>query len=469
MVGSLDVVFYPGSVALIGASKEAGFYIDPISASKLRDRFFLVNPRSGEVLGLKCYPSILDVPDSVDYAIFAVPAKFVPEALEDCGRKGVRVVHIYSSGFGETGLEEGKQLEEEVLRVAKRYGIRVIGPNCMGVYCPESGLFFSHDLPSEVGSVAFVSQSGGQAVNFVFSGVSRGFRFSKVVSYGNALDVDFVELVDYLAEDRKTSIIGAYVEGLRKTEGLLETLKNASKRKPLVILKGGLTGDGARAAASHTGVLAGSANIWEGLLKQVNAVRVETFDEMADVIVGFLYAFPPRGRGVSIATTSGGSAVIHADLCVRVGLTVPSFSEGTQRALGKIIPIAGASVRNPLDAWFAFQSGILPEALNIVSRDENIHSLIVEVQPGGFKVYTARDPSVVDKFTTILGETCKRIMEEQGKPTMIAVTQSIYPEFEAKIRSMFHNMNLPVYQSIYDAARTLSKLHQYRLSREVRE
>ncbi|MFB0559974.1 MAG: acetate--CoA ligase family protein [Candidatus Lokiarchaeia archaeon] len=469
MSENLDVVFYPKSVALIGASKDVGFYIDPISASRLREKFFLVNPRSSEVSGLKCYPSILDIPEPVDYAIFAVPAKIVPEALEDCGRKGVRVAHIYSSGFSETGLEEGKMLEEEVLKIAKSYGIRVIGPNCMGVYCPESSLFFTHDLPSEVGSVAFVSQSGGQAVNFVFEGVSHGFRFSKVVSYGNALDMDLVELVDYLAEDPKTSIIGAYVEGLRKTDDLLETLKNASEKKPLVILKGGQTEDGARAAASHTGVLAGSAKIWEGFLKQVKAVQVETFEDMADVIVGFLYAFPPKGRGVSIVTTSGGSAVIHTDLCAKVGLKVPSFSEETQGELRKIIPIAGASIRNPLDAWMAFQSGILPEALNTVSQDENIHSLIIELQPGGFKVYTARDPSVVDKFTSILGETCKKIMSEHGKPTMIVVTKSIYPEFEAKIKSMFQNMNLPVYQSIYDAAKALSKLLQYQLSRDVRE
>jgi len=466
---SLDVVFYPRSVALIGASKDVGFYIDPISASKLREKFFLINPRAGEVSGLKCYPSILDVPEPVDYAIFAVPARVVPEALEECGRKGVRVVHIYSSGFSETGLEEGRLLEEEVLKIARKYGIRIIGPNCMGVYCPESGLFFSHDLPSESGPVAFISQSGGQAVNFVFEGLWRGFRFSKVVSYGNALDVDFVELVDYLAGDPKTSIIGAYVEGLRKTGGLLETLRNASEKKPLVILKGGQTEDGARAAASHTGVLAGSAKIWEGLIKQVGAVSVETFEDMADFIMGFLYAFPPKGRGVSIVTTSGGSAVVHSDLCVKEGLRVPRFSEETQAELRKIIPVAGSSIRNPLDAWMAFQSGILPEALNIVSRDTNIHSLIVEVQPGGFKVYTARDPSVVEKFTSILGETCKKIMSEQGKPTMIVVTKSIYPEFEAKIRSKFQSMNLPVYQSIYEAAKALSKLYMYQQSREPQE
>ncbi len=467
MSRNLDVVFYPRSVALLGASKDVSFYINPISSSRLREKFFLVNPRVSEVLGLKCYPSILDVPEPVDYAIFAVPARVVPEALEDCGRKGVRVVHIYSSGFSETGLEEGQLLEEEVLKIARSYGIRIIGPNCMGVYCPESGLFFSHDLPSESGPVAFISQSGGQAVNFVFEGLWRGFRFSKVVSYGNALDVDFVELVDYLAEDPKTSIIGAYVEGVRKTEGLLETLRRVSEKKPLVVLKGGRTEDGAQAAASHTGVLAGSTKIWEGLIKQVRAVSVETFEDMADFIVGFLYAFPPEGRGVSIVTTSGGSAVVHSDLCVKEGLKVPRFSEETQAELRKIIPVAGASIRNPLDAWMAFQSGILPEALNIVSRDTNIHSLIVEVQPAGFKVYTARDPNVVDKFTFILGETCKKIMSEQGKPTMIAVTKSIYPEFEAEIRSKFQSMNLPVYQSIYEAAKALSKLYLYKQNRET--
>ena len=463
----LDVVFYPRSVALLGASEAVSFYIDPISAS-LGDRFFLVNPKRSEVFGLRCYPSIMDVPEPVDYVIFAVPAGIVPQVLDECGRKGVRVAHIYSSGFGETGLEEGEKLEEEVLRVSRSYGMRIIGPNCMGVYCPESGLFFSHDLPSEAGSVAFLSQSGGQAVNFVLRGASRGLRFSKVVSYGNALDVDFVELVDYLAEDPKTSIIGAYVEGLRKTDRLLETLKRASARKPLVILKGGQTEDGARAAASHTGVLAGSAKIWEGLLKQVNAIRVETFDEMADVMVGFLHAFPPEGRGVSIVTTSGGSAVIHTDLCVKVGLLVPGFSEETQRELRGIIPLAGSSIRNPLDAWFAFRSGVLPGALDIVSRDERVHSLIIEVQSEGFRAYTPAEPSVVDEFTRVLGETCRRIMDERGKPVMIAVTQSIYQDLEARIRSTLLSMGLPIYQSIFDAAKTLSRLHQYSSTKKLK-
>ncbi|MCX8176244.1 MAG: CoA-binding protein, partial [Candidatus Bathyarchaeota archaeon] len=181
---SLDIVFYPKSVVLVGASREVDFYINTISASKLKKNFFLVNPRYSEVLGFKCYPSILDIPEQVDYAIFAIPAKIIPKVLEDCGKKGVKVVHIYSSGFSETGLEDGKRLEEEILKIAKSYGVRIIGPNCMGVYCPESGLFFSHDLPSEEGSVGFVSQSGGQAISFVFRGILRGFRFSKVVSYG---------------------------------------------------------------------------------------------------------------------------------------------------------------------------------------------------------------------------------------------------------------------------------------------
>ncbi|MCX8176636.1 MAG: hypothetical protein N3E48_05360, partial [Candidatus Bathyarchaeota archaeon] len=278
-------------------------------------------------------------------------------------------------------------------------------------------------------------------------------------SYGNALDVDFIELMEYLAEDPKTSVIGAYIEGLRKTEGLLETLKKASKIKPLTILKGGQTEDGARAAASHTGVLAGSAKIWEGLLRQVKAIQVENFDEMADIIVGLLYAFPPKGRGVSIVTTSGGSAVIHTDLCVKVGLTVPRFSEETQNKLRKFIPLAGTSIKNPLDAWPAFQYGTLPDALNVVSQDENVHSLIVEIQPEEFKAYTTTDPTIVDKFTTMLGKTCKTIMDERDKPVMIAVTRSVYPELEARIKSHLQNMNLPVYHSVYDAAKTLSKLY----------
>ena len=189
---------------------------------------------------------------------------------------------------------------------------------------------------------------------------------------------------------------------------------------------------------------------------------------MADVMVGFLHAFPPEGRGVSIVTTSGGSAVIHTDLCVKVGLLVPGFSEETQRELRGIIPLAGSSIRNPLDAWFAFRSGVLPGALDIVSRDERVHSLIIEVPPEEFKAYTAAEPGVVDEFTRVLGETCKRIMVERGKPTMIAVPPSIYHELEARIRNAFLSVGLPVYQSIFDAAKTLSRLHQYSFIKELK-
>jgi acyl-CoA synthetase (NDP forming) len=247
---------------------------------------------------------------------------------------------------------------------------------------------------------------------------------------------------------------------------LFDVLRDVAGRKALVVLKGGRSVEGARAAASHTGVLAGSAGIWDGFLRQVGAVRVNRFDEMADFVVGFLYAPLPKGRGVSIVTTSGGSAVINADYCASVGLAVPSFSEETQGMLSRVIPGVGSSVRNPLDTWYALRHGLLPEALDMVARDEGIHSLIVETRPEQFRAYSFEPTKNVEELVVGLGKACKEIMGAYGKPIMLAVPQSVYPELEALIRGTFIDMDLPVFRSVHDAVETLSKLYQYRLGRD---
>ncbi|MEM1658161.1 MAG: CoA-binding protein [Candidatus Jordarchaeales archaeon] len=468
MSASLDEVFYPKSVAVVGASdRNVRYYVEALAEAGML-KVFVVNPNYKEVSGVKSYPSLLDIPEKVDYVIVAVPATQTPSILLECARKGVKAVHIFTSGFSETGTAEGRALEEKLVEIARQGGFRIIGPNCMGIYCPESGLRFVNDQPSEPGPVAFISQSGGRAVNLVANARLRNVRFSKVISYGNACDLDFIDFLGYLKDDPKTDIILGYVEGFKKTDGLLELLKETCMKKPVAILKGGMSEEGARAAAFHTGSLAGSARVWEGVCRQTGVIQVDFFEDLLDIAVGFMYAEPPKGRGVAIMTNSGGSSVVYADICARYGLKVPEFEEETQRRLRSIIPAAGSSIKNPLDAWMAYSRGRMAEALGTAASDRNIHSIVVELQPENFHVYSKASTDRRSEMAEIVIESCRRVIEEHGKPVFIVVNSSYYYETERMLAKLFQDAKFPVFSSFNSAVKTISKMYWYRCFRSAR-
>ncbi len=465
----LSQVFYPESVAIVGASdRNIRYYVEAmVEAGKLK--VFVVNPNYEEVSGVKSYPSLTDVPERVDYVVVAVPAAQTPSVLLECAKKGVKVVHIFTSGFSETGTAEGRALEEKLAEIARCSGFRIIGPNCMGVYCPESGLRFVNDQPGEPGPVAFISQSGGRAVNLVANARLRNVRFSKVVSYGNACDLDFVDFLEYFKDDPKTSIIMGYVEGFKKTDGLLELLKETCMRKPVAILKGGVSEEGARAAAFHTGSLAGSARVWDGVCKQTGVIQVEFFEDLLDLAAGFMYAKPPGGSGVAVMTNSGGSSVVYADVCAKYGLRVPEFEEETQRRLRSFIPVAGSSVKNPLDAWMAFARGKMMEALDAAASDRNVHSIIIELQPENFHVYSRRALDIRDEMAEIAIESCRNVVKEHDKPVFIVVNSSYYHETERAMAKFFQDAGFPVFSSLQGAVKTISKMYLYGRFKDARE
>ncbi|MBS7247989.1 MAG: CoA-binding protein [Candidatus Jordarchaeales archaeon] len=463
----LSQVFYPESVAVVGASdRNVRYYVEAmVEAGKLK--VFVVNPNYKEVLGIKSYASIADIPEKVDYVVVAVPATQTPSVLLECAKKGVKAVHIFTSGFSETGTAEGRALEEKLAEIAETSGFRIIGPNCMGIYCPESGLRFANDQPSEPGPVAFISQSGGRAVNLVANARLRNVRFSKVISYGNACDLDFVDFLEYLKDDPKTNVILGYVEGFKKTNGLLELLKETCMKKPVAILKGGVSEEGARAAAFHTGSLAGSARVWEGVCRQTGVIQVEFFEDLLDLAVGFMYAKLPEGRGVAIMTNSGGSSVVYADVCAKYGLRVPEFEEETQRRLRSFIPAAGSSVKNPLDAWMAFARGRMMDALDAAASDRNIHSLIIELQPENFHVYARGIDRRGDMAETAIA-SCRHVVDEHGKPVFIVVNSSYYHETERAMAKFFQDAGFPVFSSLQGAVKTISKMYWYKRFKDAR-
>ena len=452
----LDAIFHPRSVAVVGATPALDHFILPMLEAG--GKVFLVNPNRQELFGLRCYSSLLEVEEPVDYVLVAVPARLVPEILRQCVKKGVRVAHVFSSGFGEAGERE---LEEELLRAAEGK-VRIIGPNCMGVYCPTSFLRFAYHQPSEPGEVGFISQSGGQAVNFIYAGVIRGFGFSKVISYGNGVDLDAVDFLRYLGEDPETRVVGMYLEGLRRGRGreLRRVMEEVSVKKPVVVLKGGRTEEGGRAASSHTGSLAGVGEIWSGLLEQAGAMEVSSFTEMADLISALLRSPLPSGTGVVVTTVSGGTSVVETDALVEEGLKVPAL-EGGMEALERLRR-AGTSLSNPLDIWPAYARGFLDEVLLAVASHPSVHSLIVEIQAEEFRAYRETPPEWLEDFVRRVAAAGRRVQEERGKPVVVAVPPSYFRDTEEEMRKGFQREGLAVCGSVREAGRVLHRMYRYR-------
>jgi acyl-CoA synthetase (NDP forming) len=375
---SLDDIFHPRSVAIAGVSTQqpgfagvgTGFLLSLMEMGF--PNLYPVNPKYPEFEGLRCYPSVLDIDGPVDHVISSVPAHVVPKLVDDCIQKSVRSIHFFTAGFRETGDAEMADLEKQVVGRLAGAGIRVFGPNCMGLYVPESKLAFMGGFPTESGPVGFISQSGGNAGEMVYTAAVRGIRFSKVVSYGNASDVDEAELLAYLADDPETDVICAYIEGIKNGRRFLEAVRKAATAKPTVILKGGRTEAGTRAVMSHTASLAGSLQVFDSLCRQVNAVRVNSVEEMGDLAVAFRFMGAPTGPGVAVVGGGGGFSVFAADEIDSAGLSCPTLPEGTQVALGKLNPVAGTSVRNPVDTIAIFEPPKLEQTLRIIGEAENI-------------------------------------------------------------------------------------------------
>ncbi len=467
-----DTIFHPRTVAVIGASDHDGFS-QALMSTKLRDRVFLVNPKYSELHGRACYASILDIEDEVDYVVIAVPAANVPEVLADCIAKKVKTAHVFTAGFSETGLPERKALEDEVKQIA-RGRINLIGPNCMGVQCPKSGLAFIPDASTEEGTVGVISQSGTFAEQFLSVGKLRNVTFSKVVSYGNAVDLDCPDFLEYLAQDPETSVIALYMEGTRNGDHLRHALAEAARVKPIVALKGGITADGRRAAASHTGSLAGSPDIWRALFRQTGVIQVEDFDELLDATLALSCARLPAGKGTAIITNSGGFSVLETDLCVKAGLEVPPFTDETIAALRKMVPLAGTSIGNPLDAWPIYYNlpgkpGTLADAIRILSHDRSIHSIVLHFDEVSYLMRILGDKveGLLNELIPVMVEGCRYARDTMDKTVMVCVALDAYSEdeddrrYHLMAKKAFEDARFPVYPALGPSIKALFNLYRY--------
>ncbi len=352
----LDPIFHPRAVALVGtpttnSSWGGGFLLSILDMGFDKERVYPVNPKAQDINGLPCYPTLLDTPDPVDYVISMVPASVVPTLVDQCIEKKIRAIHFFTAGFSETGDPRMAEMEREMIAKLRAAGIRAIGPNCMGLYVPDGHLAFNRGHPRESGNVFLLSQSGANAGQIV-SGLSRrGVRFSKAVSFGNGADLRAHDFFDYAASDPQTEIVIAYMEGIQDGRKLVEAVKRCAELKPTIILKGGLSAAGARAANSHTASLAGSRVIFESLCRQAGAIRAETMNDLLDLTVAVTTSVRKvEGRGVALVGGPGGFAVLSSDAIAAEDLDVPPMSATAKNKLREFVPVAGTSVNNPIDA-----------------------------------------------------------------------------------------------------------------------
>jgi len=287
----LEPVFYPKSIAVVGASagsKKAGsLWVHTLVSAGFPGPVYPVGSKGGRIRELEIFPNLRVIPGEVDYVIVAIPRQSVLELLDDCAVKSVKAVQFFTAGFSEMDVQQGYNLEQQMLEKARQGGVRIIGPNCIGVYCPEWRIPFLLGRLGGSGCVGFVSQSGGVAGKLATTGIARRINYSKGISFGNGIDLDASDFLQYLAADPKTDVIGAYLEGTRDGIRLFNTIKEVAPVKPLVVWKGGRTEAGAQAAMSHTGSLASSGAIWSAMLRQAGAIEVHGLEELTDTLLIF--------------------------------------------------------------------------------------------------------------------------------------------------------------------------------------
>ena len=455
---NLVFLFHPRSIAIAGISLAnpehwTRTFLESLLEFQFSGPIYPVNPRGGEVRGLKVFPSLDDIPQSVDYVISTVPAIAAPGLVDECTHREVKAIHFCTAGFSETGEEEGARLEAELTQMSQNTGIRIIGPNCMGIYCPQSRLSFNVDFPKEGGSVAFVSQSGGNAGQLVRQAMKRGVRFSKVISYGNACDLNESDFLEYLAADADTKIIALYVEGVKDGKRFRQTLRKAANKKPVVLLKGGVTQGGTRAVAGHTGSLAGSEATWHSLCKQLRIIQVHSLEELADMLVTLLFMPFPRGRNVALVGFGGGASVLITDDFEKRGLKVPPLSQETRNRIREFTPVAGNILGNPIDYSQVMETKKIVKLMGIVSEWEEIDILI-----GFLRAGQGATDAWAPMFQQRVGEMLEA-SEAASKPLAVVLQTGISPEEVKETYAVTQKsvaLGVPVYYSFADAAHSLN-------------
>jgi acetate---CoA ligase (ADP-forming) len=379
-----EAFFNPRGVAVIGASsnpKKLGYgIVRNLIAYGYRGAIYPVNPKAGEILGQRCYPDVAEAPDPLDLAVIIVAAPLAPGVLERCGRRGIGHAIIVSGGFGETG-PEGRALEQSLAEIGRRYGIRLMGPNCIGTidtHAPFNTTFVT-GMPRP-GDIGFVSQSGAMCAVVFDWARGAGVGFSRIVSLGNQVDVSEAEMLSALADDPRTGVITAYIEGVSDGRAFMVAAEAAARRKPVVALKGGRGKGGVRAVASHTGALAGSAEAYDAAFERSGVLRADTMEGLFDWARALAWQPLPRGEGVAVLTNAGGPGIMAVDALESAGLTLAPLTDATRDYLRPRLPPA-SSVDNPVDILAGSGPDIYAIALEALLADPTVDAALVIQAP----------------------------------------------------------------------------------------
>lgn len=446
----MDYFFNPNSIAVVGASKhprKIGHVVfRNFLESGYKGKLYPVNPTADKLFGMKAYKTVLDIPDTVDTVIVVVPAKFVIPVIEQCGKKKIKCAIIITSGFREVGNID---LENKLARTLKKYKIRAIGVNGLGTFDAYTGMdtFFLPRYKLErpdKGDISFISQSGATGSVVMDWMAMKGYKISKFVSYGNATDVDEADLTEYLGQDKSTKVICCYFEGVKEGRKFYETTKKLSKKKPIIVLKGGSTEAGTKAVSSHTGSLAGAAEVYKAAFKQAGVIQAEGLEELFDY-ARILSTQPlPKGSRVQIITDGGGFGVLTADWLIKEGLEMAKMEKKTIERLRKIFP-PYVSLRNPMDITGDADTERYREAINAAMDDPNVDIVVPIIL---FQV-PALTPDVVD----VVAEAAKG-----KKPVIVISAGGRYTEV---LKKALEEFGIPTFSYPHAAAKAIRVLVEY--------
>lgn len=462
----LEEIFHPRSIAVVGASEGTGRgpnFVKTLLDMGFKGEIYPVNPRYSEIFGLKTYSSIKETPGNVDYVICLIGAPNVPNLIDECAGKGVKAVHLFTGRFSETGRPQAIELEQEAIRRARKAGIRLIGPNCMGLYYPGQGIAWD-DFPREQGTVGMAFQSSFAAHDFIYMATPRGIRFSKVICYGNAVDLNEYDFLDYFSQDPETKVILMYVEGVKDGAKFLSALRNATAHKPVIILKGGRGSAGSRATASHTASLAGSLQTWKAAITQAGAVSADSLDELLDMAVSFHFLPAFKGRGVGITGSGGGPSVIAADVCEEAGLNVVPLPDEIRETLkSRDVPIWDW-IGNPIDVTIMAGTVSPGEMLEMMAESENYDLFIVMIGEPHYYTRRSQDMSAdfyIDRYKAKSLDKKPLLAVVPDKSLCIDDYEDPKWKLLCDIRTRLMAANIPVYPTVQRAAKAAVKLTDY--------
>lgn len=444
---SLEKFFSPSSIAVIGASREPsklGHVILENLKYSFKEKIYPINPNTTEILGLKTYPSVLDIEEPIDMAVIVVPAEFVEEVIKECEKKKIGAVVIITSGFSEIG--ENKR-ELAIKTILKKSKMRIIGPNCVGVY--KKGLdmlFFPKNRikrPPE-GTISFLTQSGAFGSILLDILAHNGVGVSKFVSFGNKIDVDEIDLFNYLNSDLNTRCIAVYLESASEGKEFIKTARKVTKNKPIVVFKAGKTKEGVEAVSSHTGSLAGVAEVYSAAFKQAGIIEAENSEQLFDYAKALAKQPVLKNKKIAIVTDGGGFGIAAADKAIKCGLELPLLSNDTIKSLKKFLP-EYASTNNPVDLTGDANTERYEKALKAVLNDKNIAGVVC--------IALLQIPTIDDSIIDVL-----RDMKMYGKPITVCSAGGNYViERNRKLEAA----GIPVFPSPERAVKAMSALYEY--------